>query len=246
MKLYTYWRSTSSYRLRIALALKNIEVDQAFVNLVRGEQKAESYRALNPQARVPTLVLDNGTVLTQSPAIIEYLEEAFPKPALLPFDPVQRAKVRAAAAIIGCDIHPLHNVGPLNYLRQTFGRSEPDVASWIAMWIRQGLDAFETMIGNDAIVSGTNRGSPISTSSRSFTPRGGSRCRSSGIGGFAAWRTTQPHIRHSRWRILQTNPMPPSNGRAASACSQRRATTDTGNELLKLAQFLRSYSRDRQ
>jgi maleylacetoacetate isomerase/maleylpyruvate isomerase len=158
MKLYTYWRSTSSYRLRIALALKNIEVDQAFVNLVRGEQKAESYRALNPQARVPTLVLDNGTVLTQSPAIIEYLEEAFPKPALLPSDPVQRAKVRAAAAIIGCDIHPLHNVGPLNYLRQTFGRSEPDVASWIAMWIRQGLDAFETMIGNDGYCFGHEPG----------------------------------------------------------------------------------------
>ena len=101
MKLYTYWRSTSSYRVRIALALKGLEVEQAFIHLVRngGEQHAEAYRALNPQERVPTLVLDDGTALTQSPAIIEYLEEAYPVPPLLPAAPAQRAKVRAVAAI---------------------------------------------------------------------------------------------------------------------------------------------------
>lgn len=154
MKLYGYWRSTSSYRLRIALALKGITAEQAFVHLVRGEQKAEAYRALNPQGRVPTLVLDDGSVLTQSPAIIEYLEEVFPNPPLLPADPVARAKIRAVAAIIGCDVHPLHNVGPLNYLRGPLGRSEEEVSGWIATWIEQGFAAVETMIGEDGYCFG--------------------------------------------------------------------------------------------
>lgn len=154
MKLYGYWRSTSSYRLRIALALKGITAEQAFVHLVRGEQKAEAYRALNPQGRVPTLVLDDGSVLTQSPAIVEYLEEVFPNPPLLPADPVARAKVRAVAAIIGCDVHPLHNIGPLNYLRGPLGRSEEEVSGWIATWIDQGFAAVETMIGEDGYCFG--------------------------------------------------------------------------------------------
>lgn len=158
MKLYGYWRSTSSYRLRIALALKGIAAEQAFVHLVRGEQKTEAYRALNPQGRVPTLVLDDGTVLTQSPAIIEYLEEIFPNPPLLPTDPVARAKVRAVAAIIGCDVHPLHNVGPLNYLRGPLGRSEEEVSGWIATWIGQGFAAIETMIGGDGYCFGPTPG----------------------------------------------------------------------------------------
>lgn len=149
MKLYGYWRSTSSYRLRIALALKGLEADQVFVHLVRGEQKSEAYRSLNPQGRVPTLMLDDGTVLTQSPAIIEYLEEAYPSPPLLPTDPIARAKIRAVAAIIGCDIHALHNIGPLNHLRGAFGRSESEVADWIATWVKEGLAAVEVLIGND-------------------------------------------------------------------------------------------------
>jgi maleylacetoacetate isomerase len=128
------------------------------VHLVRGEQKAEAYRVLNPQGRVPTLVLDDGTVLTQSPAIIEYLEEVFPKPPLLPGDPVARAKVRAVAAIIGCDIHPLHNVGPLNHLRSVFGRSEPEVAGWIATWIGQGLAAVEALSGDSSFCFGPQPG----------------------------------------------------------------------------------------
>ncbi len=158
MKLYGYWRSTSSYRLRIALGLKGITAEQAFVHLVRGEQKAEAYRTLNPQGRVPTLVLDDGTVLTQSPAIIEYLEEAFPNPPLLPSGLVARAKARAAAAIIGCDVHPLHNVGPLNYLRGAFGRSEEEVGGWITTWIEQGLAAVEAMIGEDGYCFGPSPG----------------------------------------------------------------------------------------
>ncbi|WP_201832474.1 maleylacetoacetate isomerase [Microvirga zambiensis] len=157
MKLYTYWRSTSSYRVRIALALKSIEPEQAFVHLVRngGEQNSLSYRAINPQGRVPALELDDGTVIIQSPAILEYLEEAYPTPALLPADPAARAKVRAVASLIGCDIHPLHNVGPLNHLRKTFDRSEPEVAAWIATWVGQGLAAVEALIGDEGFCFGS-------------------------------------------------------------------------------------------
>jgi maleylacetoacetate isomerase len=158
VKLYTYWRSTSSYRVRIALALKAIEAEQTFVHLVRngGEQNAAEYREINPQGRVPSLVLDDGAVLTQSPAILEFLEEAFPTPALLPSDPVLRAKVRAVAAIIGCDIHPLHNIGPLNHLRRSFGLSEPEISDWIAKWIGQGLAAVEALIGDSGYCFGPN------------------------------------------------------------------------------------------
>ncbi|MBZ6078737.1 maleylacetoacetate isomerase [Microvirga puerhi] len=156
MKLHTYWRSTSSYRVRIALALKGLEVERAFVHLVRnsGEQNAPTFRALNPQGRVPVLEIDGCGVITQSPAILEYLEEISPMPALLPSDPIQRARVRAAAAIIGCDIHPLHNVGPLNYLRKTFGHSEPEISGWIATWIGQGLAAVEGLIEDEGFCFG--------------------------------------------------------------------------------------------
>lgn len=156
MKLYTYWRSTSSYRVRIALALKKLEAEQAFVHLVRngGEQNAPSYRAINPQGRVPALELDDGSILIQSPAILEYLEETYPTPALLPSDPVARAKVRAVASIIGCDVHPLHNVGPLNHLRKVFGCSEPEVTAWIAAWVGQGLSAIEALIGDEGFCFG--------------------------------------------------------------------------------------------
>ena len=160
MKLYTYWRSTSSYRVRIALALKGLQVEQAFIHLMRngGEQHGEAYRALNPQERVPTLVLDDGTALTQSPAIIEYLEEAYPVPPLLPADRTQRAKVRAVAAIIGCDIQPLHNLGPLTYLRRTLGQAEPEVDAWITTWAGSGLKAVETLIGDGPYCFGKTPG----------------------------------------------------------------------------------------
>lgn len=148
MKLYGYWRSTSSYRLRLALALKGLAFDQVPVHLVRGggEHRSDAYRRINPQQRVPSLILDDGTVLTQSPAIIEYLEETFPLPPLLPADPIQRARIRAVAAIIGCDIHPLHNVGPLTHLRERFGASEDEIGRWVGRWIGEGLSAVETLI----------------------------------------------------------------------------------------------------
>lgn len=160
MKLYGYWRSTSSYRLRIVLAMKGLDPEQVPVHLVRhgGEHLGPDYRRLNPQGRVPSLVLDDGPVLTQSPAIIEYLEERYPDPPLLPTEPVARAKVRAVAAIIGCDIHPLHNVGPLNVLRRDFGHSENEVAAWIGRWIGEGFAAVEALIPGEAFCFGPEPG----------------------------------------------------------------------------------------
>ena len=160
MKLYGYWRSTSSYRVRIALALKGLTADAVPVHLVRGggEHHRPSYRAINPQGRVPALELDDATVLIQSPAILEYLEETHPAPALLPQDPVERARVRAVAAIIGCDIHPLHNSGPLGFLRKSFGHSEAEVAEWIGTWVGQGLAAVEQLIGDDGYCFGREPG----------------------------------------------------------------------------------------
>lgn len=150
MRLYGYWRSTSSYRLRIALALKGLAPETVPVHLVRdgGEQLRPAYRAVNPQGRVPALALDDGTVLIQSPAIIEYLEEVVPDPPLLPREPVARARVRAAAAIIGCDVHPLHNSGPLGVLRRELACSEEEVTAWISRWIGDGFAALEALIGD--------------------------------------------------------------------------------------------------
>ncbi|MFG1347382.1 maleylacetoacetate isomerase [Xanthobacter autotrophicus DSM 431] len=160
MRLYTYWRSSAAYRVRIALALKGIAVEQVPVHLVRngGEQHAPAYRALNPQERVPALELDDGTVLIQSPAILEYLEEVFPAPPLLPAAPVERARVRGVAAIIGCDIHPPNNSSQLAYLRRTLGHDEGEVAAWIARWVGAGFAAVEALIGEDGFCFGPEPG----------------------------------------------------------------------------------------
>lgn len=158
MDLFTYYRSTASYRVRIALALKGLEVHAVPVNLLRGvaEQRLPSYLALNPQGRVPALGLEGGHVLTQSSAIIEYLEERFPEPALLPAisahhnDPqclLARAKHREVAALIACDVHPLHNVSVLERLRAQ-GQGEDEVNAWIRHWITEGLSNVEALIGD--------------------------------------------------------------------------------------------------
>ncbi|WP_435605912.1 maleylacetoacetate isomerase [Pseudomonas knackmussii] len=153
MDLYTYYRSTSSYRVRIALALKGLDARHLPVNLLQGEHRQDAYRAINPQGRVPALRTDEGELLVQSPAIIEYLEERFPAPALLPADPLQRAHQRGVAALIGCDIHPLHNVAVLNRLRG-LGIDEDGVNQWIAHWIGEGLAAVEALIGDDGFCFG--------------------------------------------------------------------------------------------
>jgi maleylacetoacetate isomerase len=141
MDLYTYYRSTSSYRVRIALALKGLDYQALPVNLIAppgGEHRQAAYLAINPQGRVPALRTDEGGLLIQSPAIIEYLEERYPQVPLLPEDLLARAQVRGVAAVIGCDVHPLHNVSVLNRLRQ-LGHDEAQVVEWISHWISQGL-----------------------------------------------------------------------------------------------------------
>jgi len=144
--LYTYYRSGAAHRVRIALALKGISYQSVAIHLVRGEQLRPEYRAINPQARVPAFQLPSGEILLQSPAILEYLEETAPKPPLLPADPIARAKVRAVAAIIGCDIHPINNVAVLNALR-ALGQGPDAVQTWIADWINRGFTAVEQLIG---------------------------------------------------------------------------------------------------
>ncbi|WPP46582.1 maleylacetoacetate isomerase [Pseudomonas sp. AN-1] len=155
MDLYTYYRSTASYRVRIVLALKGLEARHIPVNLAPGvtEQLQPVYLAINPQARVPALRSDEGALLIQSPAIIEYLEERYPQPPLLPSDPVERARQRGVAALIGCDIHPLHNVAVLNRLRG-LGLNEEQVQQWIAHWIGEGLRAVEALIGDQGFCFG--------------------------------------------------------------------------------------------
>lgn len=155
MDLYTYYRSTSSYRVRIALALKGLEARHIPVNLIQdgGQQHKPEYRAINPQGRVPSLRTDDGALLIQSPAILEYLEERYPSPALLPADLLARARQRAVAAVIGCDIHPLHNVAVLNRLRG-LKVDEAEVMAWIRHWIAEGFNAIEALIGDDGFCFG--------------------------------------------------------------------------------------------
>ena len=148
MKHYTYFRSSAAYRVRIALNLKGLAPEPISIHLTKegGKQHSPEYRAVNPQRRVPSLVLDDGEVLMQSPAIIEYLDEIHPKPAFLPSDPVARARVRAFASLIGCDIHPLNNLAPLQYLKRVLKQEQPAIDAWYHHWIIEGFTALETMI----------------------------------------------------------------------------------------------------
>ncbi len=149
MKLYGYFRSSAAYRVRIALNLKGIEIEQAGIHLLKegGQHLKASYLAKNPQGLVPALELDDGTVLTQSLAIIEYLEKVFPEPRLIPADPVTAAKVRAVSLTIACDIHPLNNLRVLNYLKGPLARPQDEVDQWYRHWIlKGGLEAVEALI----------------------------------------------------------------------------------------------------
>ena len=146
MILHGYWRSGAAYRTRIALNLKGLSYDQQGVDLRTGAQRSEAFVALNPQGMVPALEVD-GAVLTQSPAILEWLEEAHPQPPLLPADPLARAHVRAMAALIGCDIHPLNNLRVGKALRETFGADQAAVDAWAARWIIPGFVALEALVG---------------------------------------------------------------------------------------------------
>ncbi len=145
MKLYTYFRSSAAYRVRIALALKDVTVEQIPVHLRRQEQAAPGFAAVNPQRFVPTLETGSA-VLTQSLAIIEYLEETVPSPPLLPADSVGRARVRAIAQLIACDIHPINNLKVMNHLRDALEITEDNRTAWSRHWIAEGFEALEALL----------------------------------------------------------------------------------------------------
>ena len=148
MQLYSFFRSGTSHRLRIALNLKGLATEYVAVDLRTEAHQSAEYKALNPQGLVPTLVKD-GKVMTQSPAIIEWLEETHPTPALLPTSPDDRAHVRALAAMVACDIHPINNRRILEYMRHTLKTDEAAINTWCGHWITQGFDAFEAMLAAD-------------------------------------------------------------------------------------------------
>ena len=149
MKVYDFFRSSAAYRLRIALNLKGLHPEREFVHLRKNEQRAAQYLALNSQGFVPVLVTDGGDALTQSLAIIEYLDETHAEPPLLPSDPAARARVRSLALEVACDIHPLNNLRVLNYLTGTLGVSEEQKSAWYKYWIDVGLEALEIRLARD-------------------------------------------------------------------------------------------------
>jgi maleylacetoacetate isomerase len=148
MKLYSYFRSSAAYRVRIALNLKGLAYDTASVHLVKdgGHNRRPEFRAVNPQMRVPALVAPTGDVLIQSLAIIEYLDETHPHPPLLPKDPIARAKVRALADIVACDIHPLNNTSPLRYLKHQMHQEQSAIDAWYHHWVIEGFEALEALV----------------------------------------------------------------------------------------------------
>ena len=148
MKLYNFFRSGTSHRLRIALNLKGLPTTYVPVDLRTEQHLKDEFKAINPQGLVPALEVD-GQVLIQSPAIIEWLEETHPTPALLPADAAARARVRALAAIVGCDIHPINNRRILEYLRKELGANEDAVNAWCGTWITAGFDAYEALLAAD-------------------------------------------------------------------------------------------------
>ncbi len=147
MKLYTFFRSSASYRVRIALNLKGLEFEQIPIHLRRGggEQLGAAYKAINPQALVPALE-DAGRILTQSLAIMEYLEECHPQPPILPREPADRALVRSMALLIACEVHPIQNLRVLNHLKSTHKQSDEDINIWAQHWIDLGLSALQEMV----------------------------------------------------------------------------------------------------
>jgi maleylacetoacetate isomerase len=142
VKLYTYFRSSAAFRVRIGLNLKSLAYECAFVHLPKGEHRLPAYGALNPQGLLPALE-DEGRLLTQSLAILEYLEEAHPEPPLLPKEPHARARVRSLSLLIACEIHPLNNLRTLTHLKKSLGQSEEQVNAWYRHWIADGLAKLE-------------------------------------------------------------------------------------------------------
>ena len=148
MKLYSYLRSSAAYRVRIAFNLKGLSYETVAIHLQKegGQNFKPEYRAVNPQMRVPALALSSGDVITQSLAIIEYLDDVYPEPPLLPADALERAKVRAIAQTVACDIHPLNNLVVLQYLKRALQHEQPEIDAWYHHWVMEGFKAIEATI----------------------------------------------------------------------------------------------------
>ena len=158
MKLYSFFRSSAAYRVRIALNLKGLPYEMVPIHLSKdgGQQRKPDFVAVNPQMRVPALVLSSGDVLLQSLAIIEYLDDIHPEPPLLPSDPVERAQVRAVSQIIACDIHPLNNTSALNYLKGPLKHDQAAADEWYRHWVAQGFEAIEALLRPGPYAFGAN------------------------------------------------------------------------------------------
>jgi len=139
VKLYTYFRSSAAFRVRIALNLKGLKYEPIFIHLAKGEHRKPGYSGVYPQGLLPTLVDDDGEVLSQSLAIMEYLDQTHPQPALLPNDPAGRARVRSLSLLVACEIHPLNNLRVLQYLKRQLGQNEEQINTWYRHWVADGL-----------------------------------------------------------------------------------------------------------
>jgi maleylpyruvate isomerase len=147
MRLFSYWRSSAAYRVRIALNLKGIEYETVALHLLQGEHKRDDYLALNPLGLVPALELDDGRVLTQSTAIIQWLNDSYPTPPFLPEDSFESARIMSWVHTVACDIHPLNNVGVMNFLKEPLGVDPEQVrTTWYHKWLRRGFDSLETQL----------------------------------------------------------------------------------------------------
>jgi maleylacetoacetate isomerase len=154
LRLHDYWRSSAAYRVRIALELKGVAYERVPVDLVAGAQRGDENRAINPQGFVPSLVLPDGTALTQSLAILQWLDDAHPEPRLWPADPVARARATAQALVVVADVHPLNNLRVLKRLEAQFGADQAAKDEWYRHWIALGLEALEAMAGDGPYLGG--------------------------------------------------------------------------------------------
>lgn len=146
MKLYSFFRSSASYRVRIGLSLKGLPYETVPISLPGNAHRGDTFRTVNPQRRVPALQLSDGNTLVQSLAILEYLEEVYPQNPILPKDPLERAKVRAVSQIVSCDIHPLNNSGTQALLKSQFGADDAALKKWMTIWIHEGFDAIDRLL----------------------------------------------------------------------------------------------------